>query len=80
MNGPYDYNLTTLDKEITQTLPGYYALGRLDLKNNFVVEYVGKFSSDVRGELKEHLKPKYKNFKFSYVISSKESYSLKEIV
>jgi len=41
MNGPYNYNIATLDKEITDTKSGDYALGHLDLKKVFIIEYVG---------------------------------------
>ena len=78
MNGPYDYDVATLEKTITHTQPGNYALGYLDSENNFIIEYVGKSDSDVRGRLKEHLSSKYKMFKFCHTISQKASY-LKEV-
>jgi len=73
MNGPYDYNIPTLDKEISHIKSGDYALGHLDLKNTFVIEYVGRSDSDVRGSLIGHMSSKYQNFKYSYAISRKAS-------
>lgn len=73
MNGPYDYDIPTLNKEITDKKSGDYALGHLDLKKIFIIEYVGRADSDVRGSLIEHMSSKYQNFKFSYTISRKAS-------
>jgi hypothetical protein len=78
MNGPYDYDVATLEKMIIDTKSGNYALGYLDSENNFIIEYVGKSDSDVRGRLKEHLPSEHKMFKFCYAISRKVSY-LKEV-
>ena len=54
MIGPYDYDISTLDKEITHTKSGFYALGYVDL-NKFIIEYVGRSDSDVRGALMKHI-------------------------
>ena len=78
MNGPYDYDLSTINKEIIRTQSGYYALGHLDLDGNFIIKYVGKSESDVRRRLKELLPSKYKMFKFSYAISQQTSF-LKDV-
>ena len=78
MNGPYDFDESTLDKEIIHTQSGSYALGHLDLQNNFIIEYVGKSDSDIRGRLRKHMPSSYKMFKFRYAISQKTSH-LKEV-
>jgi len=74
MNGPYDYDAFTLNREIIHTQSGDYALGYLNFeKTAFIIEYVGRSDSDVGGKLKEHLPSKYTLFKYRYTAQPKTS-------
>jgi hypothetical protein len=50
MSGSYPLNAETIDEVVSQRSPGNYALGYLD-GPAFVVFYVGRSDSDVRGRL-----------------------------
>ena len=74
MEGPYDYTSSDIDRIVTTTSPGNYALGYTKENGTFVVQYVGHSDSDVNSELKVKLDGKYKKFKFSYAISVKAAF------
>jgi hypothetical protein len=50
MNGSYPLDDETIDEVVSRTSPGNYALGYSD-GSTFVVFYVGRSDSDVRGRL-----------------------------
>ncbi len=76
MQGPYALDAPTIDKEITKTSSGNYALGNMnDKNNNFIVEYVGRADKNLNKRLKEWIDTKkYSKFKFSYALSSKDAF------
>ena len=41
MDGPFVFNASEIDKQITCTSEGNYALGRINDEGSFVVKYVG---------------------------------------
>ena len=49
MKGPYSFNREKVNEIVTRTTAGNYALGYLNEKNTFIVQYVGRADSDVRG-------------------------------
>ena len=72
MEGPYNFTSSEIDRVVTKTSPGNYALG---LSNDtFNVNYVGRSDSNVNQELKVRLDSKYKHFKYSYATSSKTAF------
>lgn len=73
MNGPYVFNNETINKEVTRTSAGNYALGYIE-DNRFIVQYVGRADSDVAARLKQHIGENYKRFKFSYATSPKAAF------
>lgn len=78
MNGPYDLTEAVVDKEVTRTSPGNYALGHVDQDNTFRVEYVGRSDTDVKLRLKQWAaKGVYRSYKYSYATSKKDAF-LKE--
>lgn len=74
-----DFNLKTINEEIIKTQAGNYALGYKKVNDDgtgtFIVQYVGRADSNVKGRLKNHLsETKYKKFKFSYATSPKSAF------
>jgi hypothetical protein len=85
MNGPYDFNINSIDINVTKVCGGNYALGIADeLTGNFHVTYVGRSDSDLKDRLKKQLSEKKNvisryetkniSFKYSYASSPKEAY------
>lgn len=74
MNGPFVFTASEIDKQITRTSEGNYALGRINDKGSFVVKYVGRADSDVNDRIKDHLGKSYSHFKFSYATSPKNAF------
>lgn len=74
MQGPYELDPDTVNKEITQKKEGNYALGELDVEDEFMFTYVGRSDSDVRKRIKDHFGEGYTHFMFSYATSPKEAF------
>ena len=74
MQGSYDLTNDSIDKVITKTSAGNYALGRIDKADKkFIVSYVGRSDSDLNTRLKQHV-GKYPLFKYSYASSPKAAF------
>lgn len=74
MQGPYAFDESNIEKVVTKTSPGNYALGYTNNKDGFVVEWVGRSDTDVNHELKARLSVTYKQFKYSYATSAKDAF------
>lgn len=85
MDGPYDFNINSIDLNVTKVSGGNYALGIVDENTgNFHVTYVGRSDADVKGRLKKQLnevkntnlryETKNISFKYSYASSPKEAF------
>lgn len=75
MSGSYNLDNGTINREVTRTSPGNYALGRKDDKGTFLVNYVGRADSDVNARLKSWVgRANYPLFKFSYATSAKAAF------
>ncbi len=74
MGKSYDFNVKSINKIITRISAGNYALGYLNKENTFIVQYVGRSDSDVRGRLLQHIDEGYEAFKFSYATSPKAAF------
>lgn len=72
MEGPFPLDVANIDKNVTRTEPGNYALGYLDEKV-FRVKYVGRSDDDLNDRLKDHV-GNYKHFKYSYATSPKAAF------
>ena len=75
LKGSYTLDNETIDKVVTRTSPGAYALGYVK-DNMFYVCYVGRSDTDINDRLKQHVgeKPKYSKFKFDYFGSPKAAF------
>lgn len=72
MKGPYELTKKEIDKQISRTSAGNYALGKVS-NSTFYVSYVGRSDVDLNGRLKKWA-GKYSKFKFSYATSSKAAF------
>ena len=74
MNGSYKLDIDTVNKTITKTSAGNYALGYTKDKT-FYVKYVGRSDSDLKARLLSHVASgKYDRFKYSYATSPKATF------
>lgn len=73
MQGSCAFTTEEIDRVVTRTSSGNYALGRVE-DDTFYVSYVGRSDSDVNGELKSKLHLNYARFKYSYATSPKAAF------
>lgn len=76
MDGPHALTTNEIDRVVTRTSAGNYALGHYkgNGSKTFIVMYVGRADSDLAGRLKDHVGEKYPLFKFSYATSPKAAF------
>src|SRR5579859_1240841 len=75
LSGPYALNAATIDKMVTKTSPGAYALGEVNSKNTFIVKYVGRSDTDLKARLQTHASAAaYPTFKADYFGSPKAAF------
>ncbi len=73
--GVFTLNVATIDRIVTNTSPGAYALTRKVPKDPFIVNYVGRSNSDLNGRLKSwESDGKYTHFKSGYFSSSNAAF------
>lgn len=73
MGTVYNFDSDTINAAITRKCCGNYALGYIE-DDEFIVEYVGRSDSDVKGRLLNHIGEDYESFKFSYATSPKDAF------
>jgi len=81
LGGPYRLDNETINREVTRTSPGAYALGHVEQRKKneemvktFIVEYVGRSDDDINSRLKNWVGSKYSEFKFEYYGSPKAAF------
>jgi hypothetical protein len=75
MQGPYPLTTAEIDRQVTKTSPGNYALGRTDDEGTFRIHYVGRSDADVNARLKSWVgKTRQPQFKFAYATSPKAAF------
>ncbi|MDF2858621.1 MAG: hypothetical protein K0Q87_4472 [Neobacillus sp.] len=74
MQGPFAFDKSTIDNQITKTSAGNYALGYVNKEDKLVVLYVGRSDNDVDGRIKSHIGESYTKFKYSYASSPKAAF------
>ncbi|MEQ9910075.1 hypothetical protein ABRP70_19885 [Pectobacterium odoriferum] len=76
--GGVHYELTSeeIDRMVTRTSAGNYALGNISSNGLLNVKYVGRADSDLNDRLKDHVgeSVNYTHFKFLYATSSKAAF------
>ena len=73
LKGPHTLSADGVDRAVTKTSAGAYALGCVDTQNTFAISYVGRSDNDIGKRLKDHI-GKYKQFKFDYFGSPKAAF------
>lgn len=73
MTGPILLGKDAIEKQVSRTSPGNYALGYVKDDGGFIVQYVGRSDTDVNDRLKDWV-GKYKSFKYSYATSAKTAF------
>jgi len=75
MRGPYSLSTAEIDKNISRTSAGNYALGSVNGEGTFIVKYVGRSDTELKARLKQHeATGKHPNFKYSYATSPKAAF------
>ena len=78
MQGPFPFNSESINKNITKSSPGNYALGTANDQGLLSIKYIGRADKDVNERLHDWIGVKnHPQFKFSYAKSAKDAY-LKE--
>jgi len=72
LRGPYALDSDTIDRIVTRTSAGAYALGKVE-DASFYVSYVGRSDDDINRRLKDWV-GKYSKFKFEYYDSPKAAF------
>jgi len=72
LRGPYLVDGETIDKVVSSTSPGVYALGYVD-KDVFYVQHVGR-SNNINRRLRQWVGKHYALFKFRYFDSPKAAF------
>ena len=72
LSGPYSLTKQSIDKNVTRTSPGAYALGKTSA-NTFHISYVGRSDDDVADRLQDHV-GNYDQFKYGYFDSAKAAF------
>ncbi|MGA2980639.1 MAG: hypothetical protein ABSD76_13700 [Terriglobales bacterium] len=72
LHGPYSLTTDEIDKNVTKTSAGAYALDK-NSDGTFYVYYVGRDDKDVNDRLKDHV-DEYARFKFGYYTSAKAAF------
>lgn len=73
MQGPFDLTDKEINRLITTTSAGNYALGSVDAGGVFRVGYIGRSDTDLNARLKSHVGT-YSKFKFSLATSAKAAF------
>lgn len=73
MSGPHLLTKGEIDRVVTKTTAGNYALGYMKEDKKFIVKYVGRSDFDLNDRLKDWVGD-YKQFKYSFASSADEAY------
>jgi hypothetical protein len=75
IQGPYSLSTAEIDKLVTKTSAGNYALGSVNTEGAFIVRYVGRSDTNLNTRLKQQADTgKHPKFKYSYASSSKAAF------
>jgi hypothetical protein len=72
LKGSFELTDDKIDREVTETSAGAYALGHTD-GTTFHIKYVGRSDDDVNNRLHDHV-GKYKRFKYDYFPTRKSAF------
>jgi hypothetical protein len=77
MEGPYRFNIKTINEKVTRVSPGNYVLGRRNEHGTFLFSYIGRANTDLNSKLKSRAAKMDKPFfKFRYSDSAQEAFRI----
>ena len=77
MEGPYRFNIKTINEKVTRVSPGNYVLGRRNDHGTFLFSYIGRANTDLNSKLKSRAEKIDKPFfKFRYSDSAQEAFRI----
>ncbi len=75
MEGPYQFDLKTIDEKVNRVSAGNFVLGRKDENGIFLFNYIGRALTDLNLKLKSWIdKSDTPLFKFSYSVSAEDAF------
>jgi len=75
MEGPYRFDIKTINEKVTRVSPGNFVLGRKNENGAFLFTYIGRALTDLNSKLKFWTDKKDKPlFKFRYCISAQDAF------
>jgi hypothetical protein len=77
MEGPYRFDIKTIDEKVTRVSAGNFVLGRTNENGTFVFTYIGRALKDLNSKLKSWVDKTDKPlFKFRYSGSAKAAFGI----
>lgn len=73
LKGPFTLNNASIDREVSRTSAGAYALGQNNSAGTYYIDYVGRSDVDINARLKQHV-GNYRQFKYEYYSSPKAAF------
>jgi hypothetical protein len=74
MYGPYDLTADAIHKSVKAHVPGVYAVGYTRESGAFVVRYIGRSDSDMRGDLEKLEHDETARFKWAETATKMEAF------
>jgi hypothetical protein len=75
MEGPFSFDIKTINEKVTRISPGNFALGRKKENGTFLFNYVGRALTDLNSKLKSLIDKTDKPlFKFRYSVSAQDAF------
>jgi hypothetical protein len=77
MEGPYPFDIKTIDEKVTRVSAGNFALGRKNESGAFLINYIGRALTDLNSKLKSWVEKTDKPFfKFRYSVSAQDAFGI----
>lgn len=77
MEGPYHFDIKTIDEKVTRVSPGNFVLGRKNENGTFLFSYIGRANIDLNSKLKSWVTKTDKPlFKFRYSVSAQAAFGM----
>ena len=75
MEGPYSFDIKTINEKVTRVSPGNFVLGRKNESGTFLFNYIGRAFTDLNSKLKSRINKTDKPlFKFRYSVSAQDAF------
>ena len=75
MEGPFSFDIKTIDEKVTRVSAGNFVLGRKNKNGNFLFNHMGRALTDLNSKLKSWVdKTDNPLFKFRYSITARDAF------